>query len=142
MGKSLIIKGADFSKVAVSGENWVLTNIALNVFSGATSGENPNRLSTQETIYVENGKSVKITGIKDLAFNILWYNKKEISADNLVYSDGNETTWKNNKDGAANTFVITNERGQNCYLALCFAKASNQSEAVSSTDYSPLSVIK
>lgn len=142
MGKSLIIKGADFSNVAVSGEDWILSNIALNVFNGAISRENPNRLSTQETIYVENGKSVKITGIKDLAFNILWYNQKGISSDNLVYSDGNETTWKNNKDGVANTFVITNDRGENCYLALCFAKASNQSETISSADYSPLSVIK
>lgn len=155
MGKALIFKNADFSANAIvkgEYEELLLESGLINIVpsesaygTNAKTSQN-NRIRSSQNIYIENGKSITIYGLKGLSGN-----KNAIRLDYCAYSNderiGSNVITTGSKGVSSNYFpfntegedscVITNDIGVNAYFGFTFA-ANNKTDVISAADYSPL----
>lgn len=131
MGKSLVIKGADFSANALTRETLVLS-LAQGTIAGSTSGNpgdwdfssgnyNAYRVKSARNagIFVESGQRIELTGLTGLGYGYFPYNQNEPTTANVLdasYRQEHPTLNSENN----NVVTWTNNTGQDVYIWFIF----------------------
>lgn len=131
MGKTLIIKGANFRTNAIETSN--MLSIAQGTISGSTypggagdwsfsdSAFNNIRLKSDINagIFVRNGESVSLSGLTGIGYGYFPYSQNNPIHANVLGSSYRQETPTLNSEGA-DTVVWTNNTGQDVYVWFVF----------------------
>lgn len=155
MNTILIIKGADFSQVAIE-QNSLYGDIALEqnglnlittsgTFGEKTSSSNAKRINSVSTFFWEKGSKMLIKGLKGVDGS-----KNGLKLDGAYYKDSviSHTNVVGTMNGSSTNYFPFNTKGNdeveieniwgNYYFAFSLADSTDMNLSINYADYSPL----
>lgn len=150
MGKSLIIKGADFSVNAIPLPQTQRLALAQGTIGAGTEhgnwdysdeSYNSKRLKSAKTagIFVEQGKSVQLNGLTGLGYGYFPYSQNNPTPSNVLAAQYCQTTPVLNTNND-NVITWTNNTGQDVYVWFIFKWLGTDGTHAANSEISPSDV--